>query len=219
MIDITKNLIPSFLDRSYCSELQFYHPENCIFNKINKDWTIIAERTAANGKPQFFSGILLSINKGKGIVFSGSKGEITLKARFDNLRGAFPAAWLLPYQNKDGRIYEIDIFEWISQESKYIQMCHHWGTNYKEGHKIGKRKAKGSWHDYHIYQLKWNKCFMWWKIDGKFRKIIFNRYRNQRFYLLINLAIGGWAEDPLLSQNRFTMNVKNVQASQFILLQ
>lgn len=215
MKNITQQLIPSYLDRSYCSELQFYHPENCIFDARNQEWAITAERTAANGKPQFFSGILLSIHEGKGIIFPGSGGSISLRARFDNLRGAFPAAWLIPYKNTDGNIYEIDIFEWISQDPRKIHMTNHWGTDYSEGHHQKGRTIKGNWHGYHQYELKWNKWFMWWKIDGRFRRIIFNRYHKKQFYLLINLAIGGWAQDPLPHQNRLTMHVKDIEATNY----
>jgi len=216
MIDITKKLFPILWDRYWCDELQIYRPENCVFNPVNKEWSITALRINTEGLKPFNSGCLSSINKARteGIIFNGAKGEISLRCRFDNFRSAFPAAWLLPVNAPKGSIYEIDIFEWISQESNTLQTTHHWGEDYgSKKHKKRNKKIKGDWTGYHTYGLKWNKVFMWWKVDGRTRKIIFNRYRKQKYYLLINLAIGGWAEDPLPHQTRLTMNVKQVEAT------
>ncbi|MBI9052455.1 MAG: family 16 glycosylhydrolase [Bacteroidales bacterium] len=217
-MDITEKLFPILWDRYWCDELQIYRPENCVYNSVNKEWLHTALRVNEGLKP-FNSGCLSSINKGRteGIIFDGVKGEISLRCRFDNFRGAFPAAWLLPFGAPKGAIYEIDIFEWISQEPRILHMTNHWGEDYgTKNHKMRGRNIKGDWLGYHTYGLKWNKLFMWWKIDGRTRKVIFNRYRKQKLYLLINLAIGGWAEDPLPEQSRLTMNTKEIEATGII---
>ncbi len=219
MIDITKKLIPSYFDRSYCDELQFYHPDNCFYSALLQQWRLVADRMDTVGKPQFYSGILLSINNNPKktldeIIFSGKNGHISIEAEFYNVDGAFPAAWLLQHKGEKGKISEIDIFEWIPQDSRKIHLTHHWGSGYgTKDHKKRSIKVKGDWTGYHRYELKWNKCFMWWKVDGRLRKIIFNRYRKNNYYLLINLAIGGWAKNPLWSQNYIKMSVKNVKIS------
>ena len=155
--------------------------------------------------------------KTKGL-FSKTYGRYEIKAKLPVGKGLWPAIWMLPEEDKYGTWAasgEIDIVEaWGSKPHKVAGTIHYgegWPNNKYTGKEFEFPKNKGidSWH---TYALEWEPGELRWYVDGVLYQTQNNWYSkgkdsaanfsypapfDQEFYLVMNLAVGGWFDgDP-----------------------
>lgn len=141
-----------------------------------------------------------------------------MRAKLPNGSGTWPALWMMGTDHAQvgwPKCGEIDILEAIGQESGNVYAtCHFPDTknpkkNYQsKGNHIHIDKL---YEDYHIYTAEWSedkiifsfdhKPFFTFDIDPK--NVSEDVFRKD-FYILINLALGGWGgtiDDKMLPQS------------------
>lgn len=130
-------------------------------------------------------------------------GKIEIKAKLPSGKGLFPAFWLLPSndnygsRNKNG---EIDIVELLGNDTRFIYGVAHYSLNdefrsYKKYNDNNKDFSK----DFHVYSIEWSQDRIIWLIDDReyftfdLEKKFNDEYNpfNKKFYLIMNLAVGG----------------------------
>jgi beta-glucanase (GH16 family) len=138
--------------------------------------------------------------------------RVDVRAKMPIGKGMWPAIWMLPTDEKYGgwaSSGEIDIMELVGHEpSTYHGTLHYgggWPKNKQSGEKF-KLKSGTFADDFHIFSVFWEKGKIIWGIDGKAwqtqenwdsEKGSFPAPFDQRFHLLINLAVGGrWPGNP-----------------------
>ncbi len=130
-------------------------------------------------------------------------GKVEVSAKLPKGRGVWPAIWMMPAEQKYGgwpSSGEIDIMEMVGFDQDVIHMSVHTESfNHKVGtHKTAKTYVKGASDDFHVYAIEWYPDKIDFFIDGK-KHFTFNKtgdsYKlwpfDQKFYLILNLAIGG----------------------------
>lgn len=155
--------------------------------------------------------------KSKGL-FSKKYGRYEIKAKLPVGKGLWPAIWMLPEDDKYGTWAasgEIDIVEgWGSKPHTVAGTIHYgegWPNNKHTGKEFELPKNRGmdSWH---TYALEWEPGELRWYVDGELYQTQNNWYSkgkdnaanfsypapfDQEFYLVMNLAVGGWFDgDP-----------------------
>ncbi|WP_246017785.1 carbohydrate binding domain-containing protein [Mesobacillus subterraneus] len=150
--------------------------------------------------------------KSKGL-FSKKYGRYEIKAKLPTGKGLWPAIWMLPEEDKYGTWAasgEIDIMEaWGSQPHKVAGTIHYgegWPNNKYTGkeYEFPKNRGIDKWH---TYALEWEPGELRWYVDGELYQTQNDWYSkrtgnaadfsypapfDQEFYLVMNLAVGGW---------------------------
>lgn len=139
-------------------------------------------------------------------------GRFEVRAKLPQGRGLWPAIWMLPTDNVYGgwpHSGEIDIMELVGHEPNKAHGTLHYsdpskghvykGTNYS----LTTGTFAGA---FHVFRLDWEPDRMRWYVDDKLFQAQTNwRTRgrdfpapfDQRFHLLLNLALGGnWPGNP-----------------------
>lgn len=155
--------------------------------------------------------------KTKGL-FSKKYGRYEIKAKLPVGKGLWPAIWMLPEKDKYGSWAasgEIDIMEaWGSRPNTVAGTIHYgegWPNNKHTGKefKLPEKRGIDSWH---TYALEWEPGELRWYVDGELYQTQNKWYSkgkdnaanysypapfDQEFYLVMNLAVGGWFDgDP-----------------------
>ncbi|RUA06463.1 MAG: glycoside hydrolase family 16 protein [Flavobacteriia bacterium] len=142
------------------------------------------------------------ITRGK---FSVKYGRIEVRAKLPGGKGTWPAIWMLGDNISEvnwPRCGEIDIMEYLARNSDQIYgTCHY-------GDKDGKHRSDGKHisvdpkptKDFHIYAINWypdkidffydNRKYFTFRTDQA--NVGNNNAFHKPFYLLMNLALGGW---------------------------
>lgn len=185
------------------NELQEYI-EECVSVGKDGDKTVLV-LTAKREGDKFYSGRVNS--KGKK-SFQYGKVESSIKLP-KTANGLWPAFWMMGDNDKEWPACgEIDIMEMGEKAGianntteTYINTAIHYGPNV-EGHEqvFQAKTMEKSLQDgnYHVYSLEWNENELIVKVDDILIKT-FNigpdsgrfEYFNDKFYLLLNLAVGG----------------------------
>jgi beta-glucanase (GH16 family) len=139
----------------------------------------------------YTSGAVTTLNK-----FTMTEGFIEGRFKASSALGTWPAFWAL---NSDGGWPpEIDILE-IPKERNVHHFYYHYrdGANNRSfgGTQTGADKSQG----YHVYGVDWGSNYMNFYYDGQLVRSFTNQStvaQARNMYLLINLAVGGWAGDP-----------------------
>lgn len=134
-------------------------------------------------------------------------GRIEVCAKIPTGKGTWPAIWMMPTDNKYGlwpKSGEIDIMENVGfQPENIYTTVHYFGTD-GSGHQDSGSHVRitNPYSRFVVYAVEWNSDKIDWWVDGQ-KVFTYNRlnsvdYRlwpfNQKFYLILNLAIGGeWA--------------------------
>merc|ERR1712176_1171853 len=132
----------------------------------------------------------------------GPGTRIEVRAKLPLGSGTWPAIWMMPEQSSYGGwpdSGEIDIMEAIGRKhGKVFGTIHTKAYN----HMIGTQKGKSfytNYNEWHTYALNWEHDNLTWYVDGN----LYNTFIpgnvedyaewpfNRRFYLIINLALGG----------------------------
>ena len=124
----------------------------------------------------------------------------------------WPAIWMLPTEEKYGgwaSSGEIDIMELVGHEPSTYHGTLHYGGGWPRNKHTGKKYklASGTFaDDFHVFSILWEKGQITWAIDGKPWQTQKNWYSekapfpapfDQRFHLVLNLAVGGrWPGNP-----------------------
>ena len=154
-------------------------------------------------------------------------GRIDVRAKLPAGQGLWPAIWMLPTDNKYGTWAasgEIDILEMVSQPAdkanKEIHATLHYGRTWPNNKNTGSPyifTESDPTTDFHTYSIEWADGEIRWYIDdhhwvsqyasgwwtqvpdenGDLYNVEGNAPFNERFHLLLNLAVGGtWPGDP-----------------------
>lgn len=179
-------------------EAQFYTDKDTSNAYVDgKSLTITALRKNV-GKKKYTSARLTSKNKG-----DWKYGKLEIRAKVPTGRGTWPAIWMLPTDEKFGgwpKSGEIDIMEYVGWNPDYLFGTVHTESfnhikNTQRGDSV---KVQGLDKAFHIFEVEWNQDSFKFEIDNK----PFFTYKkegntsqewpfDERFHLLLNLAIGG----------------------------
>ncbi|MBN1481230.1 glycosyl hydrolase family protein [candidate division KSB1 bacterium] len=166
--------------------------------------------TGPDGTREYTSARLRTLNKGDFLY-----GRFEARIKLPSGQGMWPAFWMLPTDWVYGgwaASGEIDVMEAINIPKSVYSTIHYggaWpdnvssGCTYTEGHGP---KATDFSKDFHIYSMEWEPGIMRWYVDGNLfctktdwwsSAAPFPAPFNQRFYILLNLAVGGdWPGAP-----------------------
>jgi beta-glucanase (GH16 family) len=198
------------------NELEYYTAESV---KIEGNLKITAQKQKLDSSLQCYYGPALWTS---GKIHTAGKvgfkfGRIEIKAKLPSGIGTWPALWLLGANLLDGIAWphcgEIDILENTGAHPFQVQ-----GTIHGDGYfgEAGLTKIIQSptplSDNFHNYAISWNEEYIEWFFDGNsYNKITKSSVEqmgkpwpfSQEFYLIMNLAIGGWFAgdvDPKLEQ-------------------
>ena len=184
------------------NELQYYtkgRPENA---RVENGILVVEAHREPMGGKDYSSARLISREKGDWIY-----GYVEVRAKLPEGRGTWPAIWMLPTDWDYGdwpKSGEIDIMEHVGYDPFQVH-----GTVHTEAYNHGIGTQRGKQHtvatlfdDYHLYAMRWTPEKIEFMIDGE----VFNTFENEesgfeawpfdkRFYLLLNVAVGGnWGD-------------------------
>ena len=127
-------------------------------------------------------------------------GYIEASMKMPKSKGFWPAFWTLP--GEGGWPPEIDIHEFLSSHERRVTGAYHYGEGGEDLHSYGIFHYTGSdlSEEFHRYGLEWAPDHLSWYFDG----VQMGRYFSNTEaiaelgpqYILINMAIGGWEDDP-----------------------
>lgn len=145
------------------------------------------------------------ITKGKAAWLYGYV-EVRAKVPYMAGIGTWPAIWMMPRDDFYGtwpRSGEIDIMEYVASDYRYVHFSQHsykyTNENGANLHKTTKSYCPTAYTEFHTYGLQWTPETMIWYLDGVQKYKVNNLEHlwsswpfNKPFYLLLNLAMGGW---------------------------
>ncbi len=145
-------------------------------------------------------------------------GRFEISAKLPAGSGLWPAFWLLPTADKYGAWAasgEIDIMEFKGQEPDRVHGTLHFGGTWPRNKFKGQayRLEKGDFTtDFHLFAVEWEPGVIRWFVDG----VQYQEQRewwsegdafpapfNERFYVLLNLAVGGGFGGPVAPETVF----------------
>ena len=205
-------------------ELQYYtdNPKNAKIE--NGELVITGIKEAYKGK-QYTSARMTTSGK-----FSCLYGRIEACIKAPKAQqGNWPAFWMMPQDSKYGgwpRSGEIDIMEFVNKSDKLYGTLHFGGPG--DTHKGSQYTLSGGTDftkDYHVYAVEWEPKEIRWYCDGNYygklndwksEKTPFPAPFDQKFFIILNYAIGGaWPQSPNASSTfPQQMNVKYVRVYQ-----
>lgn len=180
------------------NELQYYRTQNTTV--AGGLLTITAKRENFGGRA-YTSSRLRTKNRG-----DWKYGRMEMRAKMPVGRGLWPAFWMLPTDEAYGTWAasgEIDILEYLGHQSNRIFGTLHYGGTYPANQMSSNSYTlpAGTFNSgFHDFALEWEPCAMRWYVDG----LLYATQTNwnstgapypapfdQRFHLLLNLAVGG----------------------------
>lgn len=151
---------------------------------------------ARYGQP--YQSALLTTHKHLAFMY----GQIDIVAKVSPARGCWPALWLLreygQWPKKKPVLPEIDIMEYLGKH--YIHGTAHFYTDQNDaGSRIQQQGGvEIDVKKYNKFSFKWNEHVCVWMLNGKpFHQIETPEDFKAHFHLLLNVAVGGWAGDPV----------------------
>ncbi len=178
-----------------------------------------------NARQEFYGGNSFTSARLLSHVLGNWKyGRIDVRARFTGASGTWPAIWMLPtdwvYGGWPGS-GEIDIMEHVSTHGTSVQASIHTQAYNVQINtaRIALQGGIDHW-NWHTYTLEWYPHRLDISVDG----IRYFSFRDenagwtkwpfdQRFHLMLNIAVGGWGGNPNFSSE--TMEVDHVRVFPF----
>ncbi len=173
-------------------ELQYYRSENASFTDSS---LLITAKKEDYGKSNYTSAKIKTKN-----LADWTYGRFEARMKLPKGQGMWPAFWMLSADNKYGgwpNSGEIDIMESLGHEPDKIYGSVHFGppyNHYTEPYTL----STGDFSDaFHIFAFEWTKDTLSWYVDGN---LYSQKTRTQidpwlpfdeKFYLILNLAVGG----------------------------
>ncbi|WP_269318263.1 carbohydrate binding domain-containing protein [Exiguobacterium sp. KJ 601] len=193
------------------NEKQFYTDKN--ENAFVKDGKLVIRAKKEQASDQFGTYDYTSAKLTTKGTFGKTYGRYEMRAKLPTGKGLWPAFWMLPEEDRYGgwaASGEIDIMEsWGSQPDKVAGTIHY-GETWPNNKYTGKdyHFAEGDGIDkWHTYAVEWEPGEIRWYVDGqlyqtqndwyakeanKASKYSYPAPFDQDFYLIMNLAVGGW---------------------------
>ncbi|MBW4083686.1 glycoside hydrolase family 16 protein [Paenibacillus sp. S150] len=141
--------------------------------------------------------------------FSFCCGKLVVRAKLPVGQGLWPAIWLLPQDEAYGpwpASGEIDILEAKGRLPRHIAGTLHYGPDldHKVVEEFTYELEGGTINEFRDYALEWDAGSIRWLVDGH----CFAERRLQQgvmpfdkpFYLLLNLAVGGWYDNAAVDE-------------------
>ncbi|MBQ6886781.1 MAG: family 16 glycosylhydrolase [Lachnospiraceae bacterium] len=166
----------------------------------------------------YSSGKIISKDK-----VSFTYGRVDFRAKLPAGQGLWPALWLLPNDESYGTWAasgEIDVMEARGRVTNATSGTIHYGGAWPNNKYTGTDYIfpEGSTFDdgYHVYSVIWEEDNITWYVDGEFFQYIpkgqwYSANSNsdtapfdQDFYLIMNLAVGGWFDGGVLPTSDFS---------------
>lgn len=138
--------------------------------------------------------------------------RLDVRAKLPQGRGIWPAIWMMPTDDHYGgwpNSGEIDIVELLGHQPNKIHGTLHYGDPLKGGDHKGTNYnlASGSFaDDFHVFRFDWEPATMRWYVDDNLYQTQTNWHTrtspfpapfDQRFHLILNVAVGGnWPGKP-----------------------
>ena len=186
------------------NEAQYYRAENAT---VGGGTLKITAKRENFGGAQYTSARLRTLNKG-----DWTYGRFEMRAKLPFGQGIWPAFWMLPSDNVYGTWAasgEIDIMEAIGSEPGRIHGTTHFGgaspNNTYSGNSYTLPSGTFS-DDFHEFAIEWEEGEIRWYMDDLLYRTqtswwtpgaAFPAPFNERFHLLLNLAVGGnWPGYP-----------------------
>jgi Beta-glucanase/Beta-glucan synthetase len=133
--------------------------------------------------------------------FSYCYGKLIVRAKLPAGQGLWPAIWLLPQDQAYGpwpASGEIDMVEAKGRLPRQVAGTLHYGKDWdhKVTEEFSYQLESSTINEFHDYALEWEADSMRWLVDGH----CYAELRlepgimpfDQPFYLVLNLAVGGW---------------------------
>ncbi len=138
----------------------------------------------------FASGLLTTYQR-----FSFTYGYVDICARVPKGKGLWPAFWLLPVDQTWPP--EIDVMEVLGQNVSEYHATAHSRAGGKDVEFSNKIATPDLSDDFHVYAMRWTADEVVWYFDGRrVASAPTPADMHKPMYLLVNLAVGGWAEPP-----------------------
>lgn len=180
------------------NEAQYYTSEDADNAWVSDGTLKITARREPMGGKEYTSARLITKSKG-----DWRYGKVVVRAKLPTGRGTWPAIWMLPTDWVYGGwpdSGEIDIMENVGYEPEEIVVTAHTGKyNHIKGTQFsGRRDVADCFTAFHDYTLEWDEISWRGYIDGELVYVFRNEGKgfeswpfDQRFHLILNLAIGG----------------------------
>lgn len=191
------------------NELQYYTDR--VENSYISDGCLVIKAlketyTGSDGTRDYTSARLRTANKGDWLY-----GRFEIRAKLPIGKGLWPAIWMLPTDWVYGgwpTSGEIDIMELVGHEPWHVFGTIHFGgsgNHLQSGTDYSLSSGLFS-DDFHVFTVEWERTEMRWYVDGNLYQTI-NSWSttaaqypapfDQRFHLLLNVAVGGdWPGEP-----------------------
>jgi beta-glucanase (GH16 family) len=163
--------------------------------------------TGPEGTREYTSARLRTKNRG-----DWKYGRFEIKAKLPYGQGLWPAIWMLPTDWVYGgwaASGEIDIMELVGHDPATVYGTLHYGGAYPDNVYTGASYKLGFGNfalDFHVFALEWDATEIRWYVDDSLYQVQREWYShgndypapfNQRFHLLLNVAVGGnWPGNP-----------------------
>lgn len=186
------------------NELQWYQAANATVDSGRL--TITARRESSNGRA-YTSARIRTAGKG-----DWTYGRVDVRARLPIGQGLWPAIWMLPTDEVYGTWAasgEIDIVELVGHEPNRVHGTLHYGGPAPANTFSGSAFTlpSGTFADaFHTFSLEWEEGEIRWYVDGQRYQTqtdwrstgaAFPAPFDQRFHLVLNVAVGGnWPGNP-----------------------
>ncbi len=198
------------------NELQYYLDRPANLRVENGHLVIEARRDNLNvaGVQKNFSSARIRTKRRADWLY----GRFEISAKLPAGKGLWPAFWMLPSDEKYGgwaSSGEIDILEFKGQEPNQVHGTIHYGNAWPHNKFKGKvyRLPKGDFsQDFHLFAVEWEQGVIRWFVDGvQYQELKewstvggpFPAPFDQKFYLVLNLAVGGGFGGPVDPETPF----------------
>lgn len=185
------------------NEQQYYtgSPDNLYIDEHGLNLRALRETVEQDGRRFSYTSARLD-TKGR---FSFCYGKLIVRAKLPVGSAIWPAIWMMPQDNAYGgwpASGEIDVMEAKGRLPDRVFATLHHGKDMAENKitdEFSYRFESGSIAQFRDYGLEWSPDAIRWTVDGH----CFAERRlepgvtpfDQPFYLLLNLAVGGWFDD------------------------
>lgn len=190
------------------NELQYYVTNNA---QVQDGLLLIEARKEAYAGPEGTRAYTSSRLRTKGLA-DWKYGRFEIRAKLPTGQGYWPAIWMLPTDNVYGgwpHSGEIDIMELIGHKPDMVHGTLHYANRQRKHayHGTNTTLAVGTFADaFHVFSLDWEPGVMRWYLDNQLYQTqthwtsgtnTFPAPFDQRFHLILNLAVGGnWPGNP-----------------------
>lgn len=204
------------------NELQWYtdSPKNCFIK--NGVLTIHAEK--GTSESPYTSARLSSYGKK-----SWKYGRFVISAKLPKGVGSWPAIWMMPNDVKSGVRWplcgEIDIMEHVGRDPEVVHFSLHTATfNHRlDNHRTYFEKIPTAIDTFHDYEMIWDDKSIAFLVDGQL-KVKFDKKAedtinewpfDKPFYLILNIAVGGFWGGPVVESDMpYDMHIRSIRIYQ-----